>query len=440
MEQYAQMKESRVEWLGSIPSTWKQVKLKHAFSIKKNIAGDTGHTVLSVTQKGIRPKDMKEKGQFALDYSKYQLVQTGDFVMNHMDLLTGWVDISRFDGVTSPDYRVFVNADPDVYVSEYYRFIFQLCYSARIFYGLGQGVAGFGRWRLPADMFLNFILPVPTLNEQLTIAAYLDEKVGQIDSLIEEARASIEEYKQWSTSVVFESVTKGLDKDKAMKDSHISWIGLMPAHWNMLPLKRTIISRDGGAWGEEAKEVETDRVCMRVADFDFDYGRFKHLPIETYTKRNYSLAQIEKLTLKQGDILVEKSGGGEKTPVGRAVLFDIDCQALFANFMDKLVVDSSIVLPEFFEYFWQAMYYLEITKIYIKQTTGIQNLNVSSLLEKEKIVFPPLGEQQEIVFHLNNYTSRVRTLIEEKNELISDLEKYKKSLIYEAVTGKRKVG
>ena len=194
--QYGEMKPSREKWLGEIPTSWKVLRLKRIFSIKKDIAGEEGHTVLSVTQKGIRPKAMSEKGQFAQDYSKYQLVNHGDFVMNHMDLLTGWVDVSQYDGVTSPDYRVFINNKPDQFDSGYYRCIFQLCYSARIFYGLGQGVAGFGRWRLPSDMFLNFVLPVPSISEQHAIAAYLDDQIAQIDSIIAEALASIEEYKQ----------------------------------------------------------------------------------------------------------------------------------------------------------------------------------------------------------------------------------------------------
>ena len=248
-----------------------------------------------------------------------------------------------------------------------------------------------------------------------------------------------EEYKQWMKAVIFEAVTKGLDRNAEMKNSLISWIGQIPAHWRKLPLKRVTISRDGGAWGDEPAGDENDRICMRVADFDFEFGRFKHMPAEMYTKRAYTSPQIEKLTLKVGDILVEKSGGGDKTPVGRAVLFDINEPALFANFMDKLSPDTNVIVPEYFEYFWQAMYYLAITTIYIKQTTGIQNLNVSALLEKEMIVFPPIDEQWQIVKQLDAFSESARVLVEEKMALISDLEKYKRSLIYESVTGKRRV-
>ena len=242
---YDEMKSTREQWLGEIPASWGTLRLKRIFTIKKDIAGEEGHTVLSVTQKGIRPKVMSEKGQFALDYSKYQLVNRGEFVMNHMDLLTGWVDISDYDGVTSPDYRVFVNSDPSKYDSSYYRYIFQLCYSARIFYGLGQGVAGFGRWRLPADMFLNFGLPVPPIGEQHSIAAYLDDRVSQIDSFIEDVRMSIEEYTRWKASVINEAVTKGLDKSVPKKNSHIPWIGSIPSAWKLIKVKRVVRIENG---------------------------------------------------------------------------------------------------------------------------------------------------------------------------------------------------
>lgn len=191
---YTEMKESGIEWLGKIPNNWCTIRVKYAFRIKKVIAGELGHTVLSVTQRGIKPKDMSEKGQFSLDYSKYQLVDSGDFIMNHMDLLTGWVDTSCMNGVTSPDYRVFQSSNPEKYYPGFYRYVFQTCYQQRIFYGLGQGVSGFGRWRLPAEIFLNFYVPAPPYEIQSAIASYLDAQCAKIDEIITQAKASIEDY------------------------------------------------------------------------------------------------------------------------------------------------------------------------------------------------------------------------------------------------------
>lgn len=202
------MKDSGSMWFGEIPADWTMKKLKYQFHIKKDIAGKEGYTVLSITQKGIIPKDLsKNEGQLAENYSNYQLVDIGDFAMNHMDLLTGWVDISKFEGVTSPDYRVFVLNDKANNNSIYYLYMMQMCYSNKIFYGLGQGVSGLGRWRLQADKFLNFLIAVPPKEEQEEIAEYLDEKCSEMDVLVAKKETFLAELETYKKSLIYEYVT-----------------------------------------------------------------------------------------------------------------------------------------------------------------------------------------------------------------------------------------
>ena len=201
------VKDSNVDWIGKIPDNWKIIITKRLFKIKKDIAGKEGYTVLSITQKGIVPKVFGGKGQFAADYSNYQLVNKGDFAMNHMDLITGWLDISEYDGVTSPDYRVFVQTGYEDIYAPYYKYVMQNCYSCRIYYGLGHGVAGAGRWRLPADMFLNFKLPMPPKAEQEEIADFLDKRTAEIDSLIAEKESLINDLEAYKKSLIYEVVT-----------------------------------------------------------------------------------------------------------------------------------------------------------------------------------------------------------------------------------------
>ena len=203
-----EMKDSQSIWFGQIPSDWGMRKIKYIFKIQKDIAGEEGHTVLSITQKGIKPKDLsKNEGQLAENYSNYQLVHIGDFAMNHMDLLTGWVDVSQYEGVTSPDYRVFGLIDKDNYCSQYYLYLMQMCYTNRIFYGLGQGVSGLGRWRLQADKFLNFSITVPSYEEQKEIANYLDQKCSAIDELIAKKEQYLSEIENYKNSLIYEYVT-----------------------------------------------------------------------------------------------------------------------------------------------------------------------------------------------------------------------------------------
>lgn len=215
------------------------------------------------------------------------------------------------------------------------------------------------------------------------------------------------------------------------KDSGIKWIGEIPKEWNTITLKRVFSNRDGGAWGEEPQNNENDRICIRIADFDYPKMTIKH-DID-YTIRNYATDVIEKLTLQKNDILIEKSGGGDQTPVGRTIIFNEDFNALYANFMDRLRVKQSIS-PKFIEYLLVSFYQNGITYQYIKQTTGIQNLDLTNLLTKESIVLPILDEQQKIADYLDKKCGEIDRVIETEKLVIEKLKEYKQSIITEAVT------
>src|SRR5277367_4484269 len=135
---YERYKDSGVEWLGEVPEHWSIRRMKTLFEIKKRIAGETGYDVLSITQNGIKIKDTESnEGQVAMDYAKYQFVYSGDFAMNHMDLLTGYIDISKIEGVTSPDYRVFSIRNATLCHPSYFLRLFQSAYHLKIFYAFG---------------------------------------------------------------------------------------------------------------------------------------------------------------------------------------------------------------------------------------------------------------------------------------------------------------
>lgn len=248
---YESYKDSGVDWLGDIPEGWNTKRLKYVVSIKKRIIGHEGVDVLSITQSGIKVKDITTGGgQLSMDYSKYQIVHEGDFAMNHMDLLTGYVDISNHDGVVSPDYRVFINDSNDV-DNKYLLKIFQMGYSQKIFFKYGQGVSMLGRWRLPADSFNNFLIPVPSLDEQNKIIAFLESRTTQIDQAIalkQQQIAKLEEYKQ---IVIQNAVTKGLNPNAPMKDSGVDWIGDIPEHWEVKKLKHIVRLKSGNTFNSE---------------------------------------------------------------------------------------------------------------------------------------------------------------------------------------------
>lgn len=208
MDKAVPMKDSEVGWIGSVPKSWKVSKIKRLFSITKTIANSNDYQVLSITQRGLKIKDLESnEGQMASDYSKYQIVKPGYFAMNHMDLLTGGVDYSKYEGVTSPDYRVFKITKPEYVNPYYYLYVFKILYWNKIFYGEGQGVSNLGRWRLQADKFNNFYVPTPPITEQNKIVDYLDNKVISIDKLIIEKEKMISDYEEYKKSLVYEYVT-----------------------------------------------------------------------------------------------------------------------------------------------------------------------------------------------------------------------------------------
>lgn len=220
--------------------------------------------------------------------------------------------------------------------------------------------------------------------------------------------------------------------DSRLKESNIEWLGEIPKDWNLMPIKYGIKNSVSGDWGTDPLKKSNQKkcICLRVADFDFDKGIFKQ---NQYTIRAYSQEKINQLKLQSGDILIEKSGGGEKQPVGRAVLFDKDFSAMFANFLVRIRTNKLLV-PSFLEYYLRALYYTGSTRLYFNQTTGIQNLKVGTLLSNEKIPNISIALQNNITNYLNKRCKKVDDIIAKVQQEITDLEEYRKSIITKAVT------
>lgn len=222
---------------------------------------------------------------------------------------------------------------------------------------------------------------------------------------------------------------------REMKDSGVEWLGKIPSTWKNKTLRHLLIDRVGGAWGNEPANENEGTVCLRIADFDFDKGLFKECALDELTYRTYTRKQIKKLALREGDILIEKSGGGEKTPVGRAVYYDGSYGAvLYANFMERLRFKSDEINSKFVEYWLRTWYFCRCSPFYINQTIGIQNIDLTLMLAKEQIFFPLLQDQYKIADFLDQKCSEIDALTADIQTQIETLEEYKKSIITEAVT------
>lgn len=200
--------QTTMDWASTIPCHWKSSRIRNHFEILKRIAGIEGYDVFSVTQQGLRVRDINlYEGQLAANYSGYQFVYPGEFAMNHMDLLTGGVGIADHLGVTSPDYRVFRLFDEAQCYAPYYLRVFQICYRRHAFYRFGRGAANVGRWRLPAGAFKNFEIPLPPRDEQIEIVSAIEDEEKKNRVVIECLQRQIETLKELKNRMIADAVT-----------------------------------------------------------------------------------------------------------------------------------------------------------------------------------------------------------------------------------------
>lgn len=200
--------DSGVAWIGNIPSHWKVDKVKNHFQILKRIAGKEGYDVISITQQGLKIKDISSnEGQMASSYAKYQFIYPNEYAMNHMDLITGYIGLSKMFGVTSPDYRVFSLTDEDNCDLIYYLYVFQMGYKRKIFYGFGRGAANKGRWRMPAINFKNYEIPIPPIEEQKEIVLKIQRYEETINTTIKNIYKQIALLKEYRTRLISDVVT-----------------------------------------------------------------------------------------------------------------------------------------------------------------------------------------------------------------------------------------
>jgi type I restriction enzyme, S subunit len=424
--------------ISKIPKDWSETKLKYILSISENKSSNfNDEKILSLTKKGIVVKDITNNtGQIAESYEKYILVKKGQICMNPMDLLSGWVDISSFDGLISPAYYTF-NLNEE-FENKFINYFLQSNYLRKTFFKLGKGVAShdnFGRWVLTPEELKNVFIFFPNIEKQKIISSYLDNRTNLINLLIEKTQKKIKLLKEQQISLINQCVTKGLDQNAEMKDSGIDWIGKIPKNWNTIPNKYIFLEYFGGSWGDDPKDDQKENLVrvIRVTEFNM-----KTLCIlsDIPTIRSLKLEKNSKKYIKKNDLVLEKSGGGEKTPVGRVVLVDKDLPhpTINSNFTNICRPNTNIVYPRFVVYSFWSKYKNGQTLRNIKQTTGIQNLDLSGFMS-EIFILPEIEEQIKISNYLDNKIFKINNMIKKLDSKISLLKEYRKSLISSVVTG-----
>ena len=230
---YAAYKNSGVEWIGEIPSHWDCQRIKHLFyESDERAESSTDLPLLSVSEYyGVAQRKDKLRSEETLVRAEslegYKICHIHDLVINIMLAWKSALGVSEYDGIVSPAYCVY--RPKSVIHSRYYHYLFRTQLYATVFRQYSTGIIE-SRLRLYTDKFFSLYAMIPPVKEQLKIASYLDAQCAEIDDIIASAKASIEDYKQWKASVIYEAVTKGLNPDVEMKDSGVEWIGKMPSH------------------------------------------------------------------------------------------------------------------------------------------------------------------------------------------------------------------
>ena len=424
------LKPSGYIWLGDIPNSWKVIDFKYLFNICKQVSTEKEPVVLSLGMSGVKIRDTSNnEGQLAASYENYALIKKGQFALNPMDLISGAVAISPYEGVMSNAYKIFTQEGSkyDIMMSpEYYEYLLRYHYDNKVFLPFGKGVgrseSGGGRWTLNTETLNNFPMLLPPLKEQQRIAAFLDVETGKVDNLVDEFTKFKTQLQTQRKSLISECVTKGVpeDRDREYKDSGVEWLGEIPVEWGYgekLGLLINIIS--GFPFPSDSFNIEEKGYpLVRIRDI-----------VRGYTETYADVAWEEKAAVTKGDILVGMDGDfniaiWESQP---ALLNQRACKVEGNN--------SGRIFNKFLYYALPT--HLKVINDLTYATT-VKHLS-SSDIKAIKMPVPPTDEQQRIADYLDTETAKIDALIGEIDNQVNLLKTYRKSLINEVVTGKIEV-
>lgn len=418
------MKDSGIEWIGEIPEGWEVSKLKYlsTFPIEKNARTDSPYIGLENIESWT--------GQYVSSDSQCDKSQALAFFENN--ILFGKlrpylakVFCASNDGCCSSEFCI-LNFSSSVNI----RYFWNLLISPTFIDHVTKSTYGTKMPRANTDFIKNICVPVPPRIEQDRIALYLDATSAKIDSLISETRSSIEEYKKLKQAVITQAVTKGVRGEREMKDSGVEWAGLVPHHWGVAKIG-SIGQTSSGATPLRSKEASffDDATIRWVRTLDLNDG----LVYDSSEKiTELALASSACSIMPKGTVCVAMYGGAGT--IGKCGLLMSDCATNQA--VCSIVCNREIVSPIFL-----LMQLLALKSYWMKYAVGTRkDPNISQdVVARMKILIPPLDEQKEITDYLDAKCAEIDKLIAKKEQLVKELESYKKSLIYEVVTGKREV-
>lgn len=427
------MKDSGVEWIGEIPENWELRKIKYILNERKekNNPIETNFILSLSMERGVFPYSEKVGGgnKAKEDLTAYKIARPNDIVINSMNILAGSVGISKWVGAVSPVYYTYFSKDEDIDIY-YYHYLFQCSEFQKSLLGLGNGIMmketengklNTIRMRIPSDKLGNLLFPIPTKIEQQKIADFLDSKIALIDQIIADTKRSIEELKAYKQSLITETVTKGLDPNIPMKDSGVEWIGEIPESWKLKRVRYFL------------KEIsEKNHPNEQVLSLYRDYGvipkdsRNDNHNVTSSDTSGYKFVDV-------GNLVINKM----KAWQGSLAISNYQGIISPAYYIYR-IIDGGIDLRFLHYALRNPAYKQEYMRISSGLRIGQWDLNKEEF-KKLFYPFPEQEEQQEIANFLDEKSKQIDKLVLDKQIIIQENESYKKSLIYEYVTGKKQV-
>lgn len=423
------MKDSGISFIGMIPSDWNVTRNKNVFSCTKELVGTASSEtqLLSLTTKGIKEKDINNpEGKLPKSFDTYQFVKKNDMVMCLFDLDVSAVfsGLSPYDGMISPAYRV-LHCKNNI-IPKFADYWFRYISDGRKFNHYAKNI----RYTLNYEDFSTLPIVQPPIDRQCRIADYLDEKCSKIDAIIEKQQTVIEKLKAYKLSVITEAVTKGLNPDVKMKDSGIKWVDSIPSKWENRKMLSILSMRvvDGP---HESPELFDEGIPYISATAVVN-GKIDFSLMRGYISSEYCDECDKRYKPKQGDILVIKLGAS----TGKVAI--VETNDRFNIWVPLAAVRcNEEAFPRFVYYAFQSDYFLR--QMELSWTFGTQQTLGVKTIEQLRILVPPISEQGEISTYLDIKCSAIDNVIAHKQAIIEKLTSYKKSLIYEVVTGKKEI-
>jgi len=425
MKTYPKYKDSNIPWIGKIPCEWNVTRNKNFFTCKKEIVGCNSSVtqLLSLTKKGVVKKDINNTdGKQPESFDTYQYVNKDDIVMCLFDLDCSAVfsGISNFNGMISPAYKVLKCKN---IVPRFVDYWFSYVSDGRKFNHYAKNI----RYTLNFEDFSALPILIPTIREQQSIAAYLDRKCSAIDSVIKTESRIIEKLKEYRQSLITEAVSHGLNPHAPMKASGIPWIGRIPRHWGITQISRLFNVILGKMLSPKPlSEADTLENYLCSANI-----RFEGIDTKEIKQMYFNSKEKEEYLLKKGDVLISEGGDAGSVSIYNNEAYPCYIQ----NAVHKLFSKDDKKALNRFLYYWiffcKKIGYID----FLCNKVSIMHYTKEKVL-KTPIVVPPIEEQTAIADFLDKKCSAIDSTISKKQQIIEKMTEYKKSLIYECVTGK----